>query len=106
VTSIHATWPHVSLLSATPSTRPSREVLPDIIKIAMINIHRWLQREKLKTKMILQVHDELVFDLHVDEQQIVKAKSDRVDEDCGIAGCADGSRSGHRQELVGSTLRL
>jgi len=46
----------------------------DIIKIAMINIHRWLQREKLKTKMILQVHDELVFDLHVDEQQIVKPK--------------------------------
>jgi DNA polymerase-1 len=46
----------------------------DIIKIAMINIHRWLQREKLKTKMILQVHDELVFDLHVDEQQIVKRK--------------------------------
>ncbi len=46
----------------------------DIIKIAMINIHRWLQKEKLKTKMILQVHDELVFDLHVDEQQIVKPK--------------------------------
>jgi DNA polymerase-1 len=46
----------------------------DIIKIAMINIHRWLQREKLKTKMILQVHDELVFDLHVDEQKIVKSK--------------------------------
>ncbi len=46
----------------------------DIIKIAMININRWLQREKLRTKMILQVHDELVFDLHVDEQQTVKPK--------------------------------
>ncbi|MFM7855429.1 MAG: DNA polymerase, partial [Flammeovirgaceae bacterium] len=46
----------------------------DIIKIAMINIHRWLQREKLKTKMILQVHDELVFDLHVSEEEIVKPK--------------------------------
>jgi DNA polymerase I len=44
----------------------------DIIKIAMINIHRWLQKEKLKTKMILQVHDELVFDLHKDELDIVK----------------------------------
>jgi len=44
----------------------------DIIKIAMINIHRWLQKEKLKTKMILQVHDELVFDLHKEEQEIVK----------------------------------
>ncbi len=46
----------------------------DIIKIAMINIHRWLEREKLKTKMIMQVHDELVFDLHVDEQEIVKPR--------------------------------
>ena len=44
----------------------------DIIKIAMINIHRWLQKEKLKTKMILQVHDELVFDLYKDEEAIVK----------------------------------
>jgi DNA polymerase-1 len=46
----------------------------DIIKIAMINIHRWLQKEKLQTKMILQVHDELVFDLHQDEVEIVKPK--------------------------------
>lgn len=46
----------------------------DIIKIAMINIHRWLQREKLKTKMIMQVHDELVFDVHVDEQETVRPK--------------------------------
>ena len=46
----------------------------DIIKVAMISIHRWLQQEKLKTKMILQVHDELVFDLHQDEQVLVKSK--------------------------------
>lgn len=44
----------------------------DIIKIAMVNIHNWLKREKLKTKMIMQVHDELVFDLHVEEQEFVK----------------------------------
>ena len=46
----------------------------DIIKIAMIQIHKWLKRENLKTKMIMQVHDELVFDLHPDEQEIVKPK--------------------------------
>ena len=46
----------------------------DIIKIAMISIQRWLEREKLKTKMIMQVHDELVFDLHASEQEIVKPK--------------------------------
>ncbi len=46
----------------------------DIIKIAMISIQKWLEREKLKTKMIMQVHDELVFDLHTSEQEIVKPK--------------------------------
>lgn len=44
----------------------------DIIKIAMVNIHRWLTKEKLKSRMIMQVHDELVFDLHKDEVDIVK----------------------------------
>ena len=46
----------------------------DIIKVAMIHIHKWLRREKLKTRMILQVHDELVFDVHKDETDIVKEK--------------------------------
>lgn len=46
----------------------------DIIKIAMINIHRWLQKEKLRTRMTMQVHDELCFDLHKDEEAIVKPK--------------------------------
>lgn len=46
----------------------------DIIKLAMIQIHRWLERENLKTRMIMQVHDELVFDLHKDEEDIVKPK--------------------------------
>ncbi|MEP2669914.1 MAG: DNA polymerase I [Cyclobacteriaceae bacterium] len=46
----------------------------DIIKIAMVHIQSWLEKEKLKTKMILQVHDELIFDLHKDEEKIVKPK--------------------------------
>ncbi|MFZ5970060.1 MAG: DNA polymerase I [Bacteroidota bacterium] len=46
----------------------------DIIKIAMVHIHRWLQKEKLKTRMTMQVHDELVFDLHQDEKDIVVPK--------------------------------
>ncbi|HEY0652624.1 MAG TPA: DNA polymerase I [Chryseosolibacter sp.] len=45
----------------------------DIIKIAMVNIHQWLKKEKLRTKMTMQVHDELVFDLHKDEKEIVKS---------------------------------
>lgn len=46
----------------------------DIIKIAMINTHKWMQEEKLKSKMIMQVHDELVFDMHKDEQELLIAK--------------------------------
>jgi DNA polymerase-1 len=44
----------------------------DIIKIAMIDIQNWLAKEKLRTKMTMQVHDELVFDLHKDEADVVK----------------------------------
>jgi DNA polymerase-1 len=44
----------------------------DIIKIAMVNIHDWLRKEKLKTKMTMQVHDELVFDVYKDEKDVVK----------------------------------
>jgi DNA polymerase-1 len=44
----------------------------DIIKIAMVRIHRWLTENRLKTRMILQVHDELVFDVHRDEAELVK----------------------------------
>jgi DNA polymerase-1 len=44
----------------------------DLIKVAMIDVHRWLKKENLKSKMILQVHDELVFDAHKDEVEILK----------------------------------
>ncbi|GHU95124.1 DNA polymerase I [Bacteroidia bacterium] len=44
----------------------------DIIKLAMIKIGEQLQQEKLRTKMILQVHDELVFDVPNDELEAVK----------------------------------
>jgi DNA polymerase-1 len=44
----------------------------DIIKIAMINIHEKLISENWKSKMLLQVHDELVFDVHNDELEKIK----------------------------------
>jgi DNA polymerase-1 len=44
----------------------------DMIKIAMINIHQGLQKKKLKSKMLLQVHDELVFDVFKPELDEVK----------------------------------
>ncbi len=44
----------------------------DIIKIAMINIHKKLKEGNHKTKMLLQVHDELVFDVFKPELDIIK----------------------------------
>ncbi len=44
----------------------------DIIKLAMINIHQKLTDAKLKTKMLLQVHDELIFDVPKNELEEVK----------------------------------
>ena len=46
----------------------------DMIKIAMIKVHHLLAKEKSKTKLILQVHDELLFDLHLSEQQSLTPK--------------------------------
>jgi len=46
----------------------------DMIKVAMIDVHKWMKTENLKSKMILQVHDELVFDAHKDEVELLKAE--------------------------------
>lgn len=45
----------------------------DIIKVAMINIHKKLSEENYKSKMLLQVHDELVFDVYNPEMEQLKA---------------------------------
>ena len=44
----------------------------DIIKIAMINVHKQLLQHNLKSKLLLQVHDELVFDMHKEEEVKLK----------------------------------
>ncbi len=44
----------------------------DIIKLAMINIYNRFEKENFKSKMLLQVHDELVFDTHKDELETIK----------------------------------
>jgi len=44
----------------------------DLVKLAMIQIHEEFKRQNLKTKMTLQVHDELVFDAHQDEVDLIK----------------------------------
>ncbi|PIQ50321.1 MAG: DNA polymerase I [Cytophagales bacterium CG12_big_fil_rev_8_21_14_0_65_40_12] len=46
----------------------------DMIKVAMINIHKWMKAEKLQSKMIMQVHDELVFDVYKPELELMKER--------------------------------
>jgi DNA polymerase-1 len=52
---------------------PIQGTAADVIKIAMVNIFKALQRENLQTKMIIQVHDELNFIVPENELEIVKA---------------------------------
>jgi DNA polymerase-1 len=51
---------------------PIQGTAADMIKIAMINIHQDLREQGSLSKMTLQVHDELVFDVHVDEIELIK----------------------------------
>ena len=45
----------------------------DIIKMAMVAVYQEMKKTNLKSKMILQVHDELVFDVHIDEIEQMKS---------------------------------
>jgi DNA polymerase-1 len=46
----------------------------DMIKVAMVQIYNWMKAEKLRSKMILQVHDELVFEAKEDEISLLYEK--------------------------------
>ena len=52
---------------------PIQGTAADMIKVAMICIFDDLQRRQLRTRMLLQVHDELVFDLHREEETVVRS---------------------------------
>jgi DNA polymerase-1 len=52
---------------------PMQGTAADIIKIAMVRIHRRLKEEGFRSKLLLQVHDELVFDVELSEADAVQA---------------------------------
>ncbi len=51
---------------------PMQGTAADIIKLAMIAVHDWLKRENLRSKLIMQVHDELVLEVPADEIEMMK----------------------------------
>lgn len=53
---------------------PMQGTAADIIKRAMIAVDAWLQKEQPRVKMIMQVHDELVFEVHKDDIETVSLK--------------------------------
>jgi len=53
---------------------PMQGTAADLIKLAMIAVRGWLDRERLSTKLIMQVHDELVLEAPEDELARVKAE--------------------------------
>ena len=51
---------------------PIQGTSADILKLAMVKLHKLLKDNNYKTKMLLQVHDELIFDVHNDELDKIK----------------------------------
>ena len=51
---------------------PIQGTAADMIKIAMVRVHESLRRERLQTKLLLQVHDELVFELYRPEESTIR----------------------------------
>ena len=51
---------------------PIQGTAADMIKVAMINIHKQLSAQKMQSKMILQVHDELLFDVYLPEKEEIQ----------------------------------
>ncbi|HYC38729.1 MAG TPA: DNA polymerase I [Usitatibacter sp.] len=57
---------------------PMQGTAADLIKVAMIAVQGWIEREKLATKLVMQVHDELVFEVPEHELNDVKANVEQL----------------------------
>ncbi|EMJ0252750.1 DNA polymerase I [Salmonella enterica] len=61
---------------------PMQGTAADIIKRAMIAVDAWLQAEQPRVRMIMQVHDELVFEVHKDDLDAVSKRIHQLMENC------------------------
>ena len=61
---------------------PMQGTAADIIKRAMIAVDAWLQAEQPRVRMIMQVHDELVFEVHRDDVDAVAKQIHQLMENC------------------------
>ncbi|MBU0278945.1 MULTISPECIES: DNA polymerase I [unclassified Gemella] len=59
----------VNLNSRIAMNTPIQGSAADIIKIAMVKVANYLKESKLRAKLLLQVHDELIFDVHKDDRE-------------------------------------
>ncbi|PTQ80399.1 DNA polymerase I [Nitrosospira multiformis] len=57
---------------------PMQGTAADIIKLAMIEVHDWLRRHDLRSKLIMQVHDELVLEVPENEIETIKRELPRL----------------------------
>jgi DNA polymerase-1 len=53
---------------------PMQGTAADLIKLAMIAVQRWIEQERLRSRLIMQVHDELVFEVPNAEWEQVKTR--------------------------------
>ena len=95
---------------------PIQGTAADIIKIAMIRVHNRLRTENMRSKLILQVHDELIVEAPIDEAKKAAALLQEEMENAvhlsvpliadaaigkrGPSGCSYGGRSQYRKNLV------
>ncbi|MDF2718275.1 MAG: polA2, partial [Paenibacillus sp.] len=61
-----------SFAERTAMNSPIQGSAADIIKLAMVQISERMKREKVRSRMLLQVHDELVFEVPEDELEVMK----------------------------------
>ena len=66
----------------TAINAPMQGTAADIIKLAMIKVDEWLEKSKIDARMIMQVHDELVFE--VSEEQVDEVIKQVRDHMCNV----------------------